>query len=294
MVIDKGTITEKVDAYKLLTLAYIYLEEPDDADKAMLNLLQTEPEFQINEAIDPAEFVALYNTFRTAPIFRFGVKGGGNVTWPNVSAFIPPNDGVAAYSAGVGFQVGFSAEIPINKFLTLNPELNYRQTVIGISNLYFGPDDQTGRLTEGRSSMGWVSMPVSVQYKLSNHRLSPYVGGGLVTDYLVSANKTLETKQPDFSPVPPPGDANERDVFKPLNLSASVCAGLKVKAKKALFITELRYTHGLRNVVNGENLYVTPESTWDHKFVHGLFSLNAFTLSFGYLVNKYSPKKLTP
>ena len=36
------TIEQRVAAYKLLTQAYIYLEEPKRADTAMLNLLETD------------------------------------------------------------------------------------------------------------------------------------------------------------------------------------------------------------------------------------------------------------
>src|SRR6187549_1035341 len=38
---------EKVEAYKLLCLSYIYLEEPQKADEAMLNLLRTDHYFKI-------------------------------------------------------------------------------------------------------------------------------------------------------------------------------------------------------------------------------------------------------
>src|SRR3954465_3021621 len=59
------SVQEKVQAYKLLTLAYIYLEEAAKADAAMLALLNTDHYFEINLTTDPAEFVALYKTFRT-------------------------------------------------------------------------------------------------------------------------------------------------------------------------------------------------------------------------------------
>jgi hypothetical protein len=74
----------KVDGYKILCLSYIYLEEPEEADDAMLRILQTDPYFQINPAVDPAEFVALYRSFRTKPVFRIGAKVGPNYTMVNV------------------------------------------------------------------------------------------------------------------------------------------------------------------------------------------------------------------
>lgn len=44
---------------KSFGLTYIYLEEPAKADQSMLNILLTDPYFEINEAMILAEFVAL-------------------------------------------------------------------------------------------------------------------------------------------------------------------------------------------------------------------------------------------
>src|SRR5258706_2991717 len=124
------TLDQKVQAYKLLTLAYIYLEEPEKADASMLLLLETNTEFQINEAIDPAEFIALYKTFRTTPVYRIGGKGGANIAQPNVASSDNTNDGSSNYKYKFGFSAGFSAEIPVRilkaKNLTLNPELYFQ------------------------------------------------------------------------------------------------------------------------------------------------------------------------
>jgi len=51
------TKEEKREAYRYLTLAYIYLEEPDSADINMLKLLETDHFYQVNQTIDPAEFI---------------------------------------------------------------------------------------------------------------------------------------------------------------------------------------------------------------------------------------------
>ena len=80
--LDNGfTSIEKVNAYKLLALSYLYLEEPEKADEAMLELLNTDHFFEPNQAVDPAEFIGLYNTFRTKPLFSIGVKLSAGVTY---------------------------------------------------------------------------------------------------------------------------------------------------------------------------------------------------------------------
>ncbi|MEQ8423852.1 MAG: hypothetical protein RIA63_04020, partial [Cyclobacteriaceae bacterium] len=63
------TKQESVEALRILTLSYIYQEEPEQADVAMLRLLNTDHYFEVNENVDPAEFTALYATFRTDPVF---------------------------------------------------------------------------------------------------------------------------------------------------------------------------------------------------------------------------------
>lgn len=103
---------EKVDALKLLTQTYIYLEEPTKADATMLQLLQTDHYFEINEAIDPAEFVALYKTFRTTPIYRIGLKAGAVTSQPNVTSSDVANEGTGVYDNRFSFLAGVSAEIP--------------------------------------------------------------------------------------------------------------------------------------------------------------------------------------
>ena len=46
------TDEERTEAYRLLILSYLYLDEPDKADNAMLALLRDNPEFIINERVD--------------------------------------------------------------------------------------------------------------------------------------------------------------------------------------------------------------------------------------------------
>jgi hypothetical protein len=103
------TTEEKVEAYKLLTLTYIYLEEPQQANEAMRKVLETDHFFQINPEIDPAEFVALYNTFRTEPVYSLGLKFGPSLVVPSVFRnYYVASDaaGSGEYSPGIGIQAG--------------------------------------------------------------------------------------------------------------------------------------------------------------------------------------------
>jgi hypothetical protein len=170
-VITQMTKSEKVEAYKILCLTYIYLEEPAKADESMLSILRTDPYFQINEAVDPAEFVALYKTFRTTPIYRIGAKLGVNGSRPNVteSATAVELAGDSEYKFLVSFQFGVTADLPITKKLTLHGDLIYQQKKFEIDLKVDRGVNETGeRLInefQGLESQNWLSLPITVQYK---------------------------------------------------------------------------------------------------------------------------------
>src|SRR5260221_4588663 len=179
---------QKVQAYKLLTLAYIYLEEPEKADASMLLLLQTDNEFQINEALDPAEFIALYRTFSTAPVYRIGGKAGTSVAQPNVASSDNANDGSSSYKYRFGFSAGVSVEIPVKilklKNLTLNPELYFQIISFNYTN------KDTIHSAFGPRTQNWISLPISLQYKFGQSKFNPYVALGVETGYLITSKST--------------------------------------------------------------------------------------------------------
>lgn len=76
---------DKTHALKLLTLSYLFLEEPEKAEATMLQLLETSHEFTINQAIDPSEFINLYTKYRTEPLYSIGLVGGGVIASPIVT-----------------------------------------------------------------------------------------------------------------------------------------------------------------------------------------------------------------
>jgi len=289
------TTQERVDAYKLLTLAYIYLEEPEKADDMMLSILNTDPEFKPNDNIDPAEFVALWRTFRTEPVYRLGVKAGANASQPNVHSYSPINGGTENYAYGVGFQAGATGEIAIfNDKLFVNPELYYTNKSFKLSNTFY-EGDQT---TTGTIKLNWASLQTSIQYPISVGRNKidpkwvPYVSGGVAVDYLISVSSDLTTEITDQSDVQSTNSGKEAKAqYASFNFAPIISAGVKGKVKKAEIVAEIRYNFGAATIFDKEKLYDSQSEVFGNKFVHGPFSLNSLSVSFGYLLNKYIPRK---
>lgn len=285
------TDQEKVNAYKLLTLTYIYLEEPQKADNSMLLLLQTNNEFRPNDAVDPAEFVALYHTFRTNPVYRIGFKAGAIATQPNVVSSDYVSAGTSSYKYGFGLNVAVSAELPLKgkfKKIVFNPELTFQ------SRTFTGKNQEGIRTSSMIERQSWISVPLLLQYTIRNKedKFMLFSSLGAAPEYLASASQTLLSERTGFSPIEerPIDRKNLRNAF---NVSALVAAGMKQKISKGYLVLEVRYQYGLMPVLSENHVYGDIESILDYNYVDGIYKLTGLSLSVGYILNRYNPKKLT-
>lgn len=284
--------TEKVNAYKLLTLTYTYLEEPAKADEMMLALLGIDTEFKVNDAVDPAEFVALHKTFRTTPILRIGGKLGAVASAPSIISADFVDDGTNQYKYNFGFSATVSGEIPLSnsfKKFTLNPELSFQLMSFNGSNSGADPT----RVTAGTETMGWLSLPVSLQYEV--YEKGPtnfFVAAGFSADYLISSSIRIISKREGDSPVEE-NSFNVRSQRNQFNTGLIISTGFKRKIGKGFMIAEVRYKMGLLPMLTRADTYENPVLVFDYKYVDGIFKLNSLSLSIGYLINRYNPKKLS-
>lgn len=288
---DNFNPQEKVAAYKLLALTYIYLEEPEKADNAMLTILRTDHEYEVNESADPAEFVALYKTFRTKPIYRLGGKIGATASQPNVISSESVVDGVGQYDYRFGFQGQFTLEVPLTEKLILSTELalqikSFKNTIT------VRPDDSTTFTTEATESGVWISLPTSLQYEFYQKKNTYFVAGGVSLDYLASNSLNIRRLRGDFSPVDE-GNFDLRDQRNHWDYSLLFSTGFKRKIGPGLIIAELRYVMGLNPQMEKSSVFQNQTLVNSYHYVDGIFTMRSLSLSVGYLLNIYNPKKLT-
>jgi hypothetical protein len=282
-------------------LAYIYLDEGEKADESMLALLHENPEYQPNEALDPSEYIQLYKTFRTWPIYRLGGKLGGNMTLPNLVSLGGVNNlnkdaggTLPKYSPGFGFTFALSFEIPLNKKLVLNPEVNFSSRKILFENegLIRDTDGNVISYNEIEESHNWLELPILLQYNLMENRWNPYVGLGGSVSYLMSGSFSNITRfvndGQDIRPKPLSSDA-----YNPINLSAMASVGVKRKVKGGLFIMEARLQYGFTQIRDTEALLSNEyEYVYDYMGMTDEFKMINISMTAGYLFNIYNPKKL--
>lgn len=293
---------EKESAYKLLALAYLYLEEPELADEAMLSLLRTNPYFEPKTASDPAEFIALYNTFRTRPIYRIGLNIGVNATQPNVvNAYATVSNSKSEYTYKIGLQFGITADLPLTEKLTGNANIGYQQRAFQLTSIVENPavgsdPEETGdnvninELT-GVETQSWISIPLTLQYRLREGRYNPYVCAGLSGDFLLNANFTPEKKREGQTSIEP-----KSYPFKYrsnlINLSAVAGIGAKVRVGGGFIVAEAKYTHGITKISNEEAAYEDPDVFLTYGIPYTTVKLTSVSITAGYVQNIFNPRKL--
>jgi hypothetical protein len=304
---------ERVEAYKILILTYIYLEEPEKADENMLQLLRTDHFFALS-ASDPIEFKNLYRKFRSKPVFSVGAKLGVNQSYASVIG----NYYVKAESAGYGEykpELGFQFALVFEKSLmkkgnndetkfTLAPELMYATQSFTYNNDHIFLNDYEDQIDENEDDKFATDAHKTVQtriqinalgqYKLGTSKFNPYVTVGPSAGYLMSSSfEGLLTIEDRFEVADPVDNAAS---YKAFNFSVIAGAGAKFKLGSIYLTADLRYQYGLFNVVDESKRYeYTSENNYRlfrYGFVNNDFSLSQAMFNIGLIYPYFNPKKV--
>ena len=294
---------EKREAYRYLTLSYIYLEEPEKADDAMVALLNTDHFYQPNKEVDPAEFIALYNKFRHDPLYRVGLKFGLNLTQPVVTNYY----NVGSAGAGQGgysmvpnlalygvFEKDFFFKAPWNR-LVLAAELGYIIRSYTYTNDQLATADEDDAMAisnqEFQFTQSFLDLNVIGQYKLKNTiNLQTYVGGGPGISYLLGSQNEASTVLGNGFTVTG-SSVDDTESYNKLLYSLNLVAGVKYRFGEVYLTAEGRYQMGFTNVVNPESR-TNPEIAYDYQGRYNDYRISNLTVTIGIIYPHFKPLKL--
>jgi outer membrane protein W len=295
---------ERTEAYRLLILSYIYLDETDKADNAMLALLKDNHAYEINETADPTELINLYRTFRTKPIFFWGFKLGAGTTFVNVINNYGLNDANSTfgkYGNTVGIEGGLMFEKILFNRIAAHADLSYNSNSFTYENNFLNESDGNSLIehlsTETQTSLGFSLMgqyliKTEAQLKKAGKKVRlPYVGIGATLKYITSSDLAAETDRDDGGGA----DGAAEDLIgegfrKQLNPTVDIEAGYKIKSKLSFINLSVRYSYGLLNLTDKH--YDNGRLSTFYGWAANDISTHFVTVSVGYLIPQYSPKKL--
>jgi len=291
------TDEERTEAYRLLILSYIYLDEPEKADETMLSLLRDNPEFQINQESDPAELINLYGTFRTKPIFMWGGKLDITYTFVNVInsfATYDQNTTFGEYAPEIGIGGSLIIEKELKDRITGRFEASLSTHKFTYSSTFLTtPNEPNGIASpELIETQTWLGASVLGQYEIfKTSSWRPYVTLGPTAYYLMTADLSAETAVDGGEQATGTSlDLGEKEMRSKLNLMVSAGVGIKKKFGTLYFIANARYSYGLFNITEK---HYDNELTLKYGAALNDISTGVATLSVGILLPQFSPKKLT-
>ena len=257
---NKLSRQQEVEAYELMSLTYLYIDEPELAEESYLNLLKADPEYEPDSSVE-VEIEFLSKNFKTTPIITlYPAKIGANVTFPqviNTNGTDNTNSSKQTYKSLWGVQIGGGADLNISSKWSLGAEAWFHINQFRFINQFFDTDSL--QIDEQHWS---VSVPVFLRYTQKIHNWYPYAYGGYSISYLINA-----TANPSFYEITEifDQDGNFEDritnpdigrsldlthIRSQLNHNLLFGLGVKYRLQYQYISFDVRYALGLNNRLN--------------------------------------------
>jgi len=298
---------EKIRAYRLLTITYLYLDYQTKADENYLELLKLSPEYDVEEN-ELAELVNHHKKFTTRPYIYLVGKAGFNFTYYHPIYDISmnnDNDGSQTSKSLVGYRFGLGAEFTLIKNLHLGIEGNIVKKDFELTDNQFQLDSMDiGRVSSHRQTYSELEVPVYLKYTFFKPKFSPYFLVGVAPSILLLAKisdsetgirNNITNENEAISPQP---DIDIYELRRKFNYSLMGGVGLKYKFGINYLTFEARYQVSMFN-------YSDIDRNWDSysrlgkdlkypsAYIDDFFRLNNLNFILGFTYPLYKPRKIT-
>jgi hypothetical protein len=287
----KGGFTkeEKANAYKLLIQTYLFSEQIQKADEVMMQFLSEFPSYSI-AVNDPKEFISLYNTYRTTPIFKLEILGGLRLALPFVSEDFSPSPGnsdIAEYFMGAGGAL----------------EANYMNTIIGdfsysaglsLTYLSTGYWDEPYDYSTVEATLWnlYIGIPLSIRYDYDFRGLNLFTRAGVEPTFLLNSRMDFTRTDNIIGREPITGVEPLTSYHRRIDVRPFLGAGIYINLGRDQLTASVNFKFNtIRQFDEGKYL-----SNWtlNDKFLtieDDLF-INQVGFSISYIRPIYNPKKI--
>ncbi len=257
---DGFTRDEKIRAYRLLTLTYLYLNYHDKADETYLKLLRLSPEYEYNEDVDEAELINHHKKFTTKPYVYISAKAGLNFNRPIIlhsNSLSDSENDTKHYRPLASYQVGGGADILLRNHWYVSGEFYLSRKVFRITDTHLYENSLSTKIDVAQLEF---DMPVMLKYVYWDKVISPFFYFGISPHILMDAVANTESGTLiDNAGTPQPTRAlpsiNISSSRKNFNYSLLGGVGFDLKAGINYISVEVRYSVSMLNVIKAQDNY---------------------------------------
>ncbi len=296
------TRSQRIEAYKLIILAYLFDDDQFAAEKMMDEFLRKFPEYEIMPN-DPVEFVYLLESYKTSSYYSINLIFGPTFANRRIKEnYSTMNNDLTEFSdkIGTGFEIGFGASRNLWKSVNINigviySIINYSYNELNSVELYEPEEEITAIVPNitfaelsADENIRMVSIPLTFTYSFGKGNLN-YVGRlGGSAGFVTNASLTSVRKQPEIETI-----SETRDITNKRSntyFAGIIGAGLEYKVPRGFLVLDVRYQVGFQNMNIGDR-YSFPRLNGRYFYVDDDFKLDYVSICLGYHFSIYQSKR---
>jgi len=292
------TRTQRIEAYKLIIMSYLFDDNQFEAEKTMNDFLKKFPEYEMMPN-DPVEFVYLLESYKTSSLYNINLFLGPTISDQRIKepySVFDKNTTTSADKYGTSYQLGFGLGRNIWKDMTLNLDFiysvhNYSQTENNSINMEGSTLPVVNVIS--KEKLKKIDFPLSLTYSFGKGNLS-YFGriGGLIS-YVTSSSLSLTKSYQGSTSVPPltEENINIKDLRQKFYYAVLAGVGIQYKVPRGFLALDLRYQYGLQNMSRSSHKYNTSKLWANYYYLDDDFFLDYFSINIGYHFTIYQSRK---
>jgi hypothetical protein len=290
------TRPQRIEAYKLIILSYLFDDNQFEAERMMDEFLRKFPEYEVMPN-DPVEFVYLLESYKTSSFYSLNLFFGPNFSNPRITELYSALDQSRSEfrdKTGVGFHVGFGVSRNLWKSVNINVDAIYSWqnfTLVEKGTIQIG-NTGTRSFTEitVKENMKKLDVPVSFTYRFGKGNFSYFARlGGMIS--FMTENKLSPQRSQAGSEIISEGQIDIKEQRQQIVYAALAGFGFEYKIPRGLLVLDLRYHLGLNNVVVSDKRYDFQRFWSRYYYLDNDFMLDHLSISFGYYFSIYQSKK---
>jgi hypothetical protein len=284
------TRAQRIEAYKLIIMAYLFDDNQFEAEKIMDDFLKKFPEYEIMPN-DPVEFTYLLESYKTSSVYSINLYFGPNFSNPRIIesfSVMDKNNTESDNKFVRGFQVGIGGSRNLVKGLNINLDgfysfHNFSKTETTKSPIQSATSPMV--TIYSKENLKKIDIPLSLTYTVGKGNLSYFGRLGFMYSFITQSKLTVERTHPNLPTIS--GTIDIKNMRPNYYIAVLAGAGMQYKVPRGYLVLDLRYHYGFNEMSTTENDFSNTDLWSNYYYSDDKFKLDFLTVNIGYYFTIY-------